>query len=172
MIKDVKCFCIQTFVLLSMLQIFFIWLFFIYNVFKSMLKSKRTSCAMLCYTLCSLYVICSLMLKCQVLPFLIHGTCISYANVHLVSKQDQRSTLWIYHGRFYTYAFSKVSNFGKKILTTYYLFNSINMLLLGNFLHISLLIHCTLMCLCILFAILVSLCVDSFKLPRLTFSLP
>lgn len=59
-----------------------------------MLKRKRASCGMLCYTLYSLYIIGCLMLKCQlrfqVPPFLIHGTRISYAKVHLVPKREYK----------------------------------------------------------------------------------
>lgn len=114
MIKDVKSFCSQTFVFtFCVTNIFHLTVFSYRMSSRVMLKRKRTSCVMLRYTLCSLYRICCFMPECrlyfQVLPFLIHSTCSSCANVHLVSKQAQRSTPWMYHGRFYTYTFSKIS---------------------------------------------------------------
>jgi len=85
---------------------------------KVVLKRKRTSCGTLRYTLCSLYRICFSVLKCQlgfqVPPFLIHCTYISYSNIHLVSKQTQRSTPLIHGGRYYIYTFSKISKVVEK----------------------------------------------------------
>lgn len=114
-----------------------------------MLKRKRTSFGMLWYRL-HLHYICDLMLESQslfqVLPFLSHCTCVSCADAHSVSKQAQRSTPWI------SLTFINISIFVAKIITHFNIFASIKTKL-GNFLHVSLFVFCSLTCLCVLFVI-------------------
>lgn len=71
--------------LLSLLQIFSIWLFLCVMSSGYVLRRKRTSHAVLHYILCGLYTIRCLRLKCQwccqALLWLSDSTCISYANI-------------------------------------------------------------------------------------------